>query len=48
MFAFLDKDKSQSLTIEEVTRGLKSILTDFEIIKLFQAIDNNKSNTLCF
>jgi Ca2+-binding EF-hand superfamily protein len=46
IFAYLDKDKSQAISIEEVTRGFQSILNDAEILKLFMTIDSDGSKSI--
>jgi len=39
LFAFIDKDKSQTVTIQEFTKGLQEVLSDNECVILFQSID---------
>ena len=47
---FLDKDKSKSLSIEELTRGLTNnkVLTAEEVRDLFVAVDYDKSNSITY
>jgi len=39
IFAFMDKDLSKTVSIEEITRGLSSVLSADESRALFMAID---------
>ena len=48
LFAFIDKDKSKQLSMKELTLGLKSVLTDEEIVLLFQAVDRDQSNEISY
>ena len=48
LFRYIDKDKSKSLTIQELTRGLSNILTDEEIRILFMTVDKDNSNTVSY
>lgn len=48
LFRFIDKDKSKSLSIEELTRGLTGILSDDEIRYLFIAVDRDNSNSISY
>lgn len=46
LFTFMDKDKSDSLTIGELTTKMKNILDDNECLTLFQALDQDNSSTI--
>ena len=46
LFSHLDKDKSKSISIGELTLGLKSCLSDDEARELFIAVDKDKSNSI--
>ncbi|CDW86689.1 protein fantom [Stylonychia lemnae] len=46
LFKFLDKDKSKTLTIGELTMGMKNYLDDKEALELFMAIDKDNSNSI--
>ena len=48
LFAFIDKDKSKTITIEEFTRGLQVVLTAEEARALFLNIDNDQNNLLTY
>lgn len=48
LFRYLDKDKSKGITIQELTRGLNSILTDEEVRILFIAVDKDQSNEITY
>ena len=48
LFRFIDKDKSKSLSIQELTRGLTGILKDEEIRILFIAVDRDNSNSISY
>eukprot|EP00347_Sterkiella_histriomuscorum_P001912 403370193 len=46
LFTFIDKDKSNSLSIGELTTKMKGILNDDESLALFQAVDQDQSNEI--
>ena len=46
LFSHLDKDKNKSLSIGELTLGLKNCLSDDEARELFIAVDKDKSNSI--
>lgn len=46
LFKFLDKDKSKGLTIQELTKGMGTILTEDEVRYLFLAVDVDKSGEI--
>ena len=48
LFAYLDKDRSKSISVAELSRGLKSILSEAEIVKYFQTVDIDQGNTVTF
>ena len=47
-FGFIDKDRSQTVTIEEFTRGLSEVLSADECLILFQSIDWDRNNMLTY
>lgn len=48
LFMFIDKDRSKTVTIEEMSRGLSSILQSEEIIILFDSIDEDRNKILTY
>ncbi len=48
LFAFIDKDRSQSISIEELTKGLQNILTPDECLALFMSIDKDGNKNLSY
>lgn len=49
LFAFIDKDRSNSVTIEELTRGLcPDIITPDECVALFMSIDQDGNKVLTY
>lgn len=46
LFAIMDRDKNNSIDIEEFKRGVKDALSDHQAQVLFNAIDIDKSLTL--
>ena len=48
IFKFLDKDKSNDVSIEELTRGLKELLTAEECRILFLAVDKDHSGGISY
>lgn len=48
LFMYVDKDRSKTMTIEEVSRGLASILQSDEIIVLFDSIDDDHNKIITY
>jgi Ca2+-binding EF-hand superfamily protein len=48
LFAYIDRDNSKSISIEEFTKGLKTVLNDEECRTLFLHIDTDNSNSLSY
>ncbi len=48
LFAYLDRDNSKSISIEEFTRGLNTVFSAEEARILFIHIDTDESNTLSY
>jgi Ca2+-binding EF-hand superfamily protein len=48
LFSFIDKDKSQTVTIAEFTRGLQEVLSDSECRTLFDSIDWDHNQMLTY
>jgi Ca2+-binding EF-hand superfamily protein len=48
LFAFIDKDKSSTVTIEELSRGLSNILSSDETLQLFMSLDQDNSKTITY
>ncbi len=48
LFAFIDRDRSHSVTIAEMTRGLQSVLSDKEVVVIFEWVDQDKNGSLSF
>ena len=48
LFMFVDKDRSKTVTIEEMSRGLSSVLQSDEIITLFDSIDEDRNKIITY
>ena len=48
LFMFIDKDRSKTITIEEMSGGLSSILQSDEIIALFDSIDEDRNKIITY
>lgn len=48
LFAYLDRDNSKSISIEEFTRGLNTVLTAEEARILFLHLDTDDSNSITY
>ena len=48
LFAYIDRDHSKNISIEEFTKGLNTVLNAEECRNLFLHIDTDNSNTLSY